>query len=418
MLRIRSIGIPRRVFSSALYVTGDKAKEQYAPLIPYLDFQSKFADIEKLQRNLRLRRYQLDFETLRQQWELYRSMELRKRDIETRRTELRDLIAKATNEETIKQLKLQATLAKADLKSLRESSYSVADTFVAETFLKIPNELHERTPAEEAVILYEKSQNVIPASNGIGEEWLEEYASTSTYMKEDAALMDLFLPIKCAEVFQDAGHTLFSNPDFVRTVLVEAAQEDLDSVYLVNEEEALEHTLNRLHLCGGGSMLSFLGYLTKLLVFPTVLPIRLIANGKQYSYEKPQTSAVQTLLAAKQDEEAIRMFDETLELYRRFYDRLGLPYRLVMVPACELKSAEALRVNVEVAGVNDSRFVSVGNLSYYADFISKRIAFNYSEGKVQKFPHLVIGTVAITSEIIKLLLNSGVSFRDLGYLTS
>ncbi|XP_055527812.1 serine--tRNA synthetase-like protein Slimp [Wyeomyia smithii] len=422
MLRTRSIGTAfghhRRTLSSALYVTGDKAKEQYAPLIPYLDFQAKLADIGKLEHNLRLRRYRLDLDHLKQQWELYRLMEQRKRDIEIRRVELRDLIAKATSEETVNQLKLQATLAKADLKSLRESSYAVADNFVAGTFLAIPNELHERTPAEEAVVLYENSPTRA-LSKAIGGDWLEEYDSTSTYMREDAALMDLFLPIRCVEMFQDAGFVLFSNPDFVRTVLVEAAQEDLDSVYEVKEEVALEHTLNRLHLCGGSSMLSFLGYLTKLSVFPTALPLRLVANGKQYLYEKAQTSAVQVLAAAQSSEAVIQIFDDTLELYKHLYDKLGLPYRLVMIPAHELKPAEAMRVSIEVASLNDrQRFVSVGSVSYYGDFISKRIAFNYHEGKVQKFPHLVAGTVVTARELIKLLLHSGVRFSDLNFLSS
>ncbi|EAT41395.1 AAEL006938-PA [Aedes aegypti] len=415
MLRTRLLHwLPRRPYSSALYITGDKAKEQYAPLVPYLDFQSKLSDLEKLQQNLKLRRYQLDFEQLKHQWDLYRSMELRKRDIEARRVELKEKISKSKCEDEIKQLKMQATLARDDLKNLKESSYAVADKFVAGTFLAIPNELHERTPAEHEQMLHERSSS--RKASPIGEEWLEKYDSTSFYMTEDAALMDLFLPMNCAGVLQGAGFVLFSNPDFARSVLVEASRVDPNSIYLVNEEVDLEHKLNLLHLCGGGSMLSFLGYLTKLSVFPTALPLRLVAIGKQYFYDKTQTSAVQMLGATRQGPEAVQIFDETVELYKKFYDRMELSYRLVQVPAHRLEASEAMRVDVEVYSPRSKIFMAVGNVCYYSDFISKRIAFNYHEGKVQKFPHLVSGTVLKAANLIEVLLQNGICYKDLEFL--
>ncbi|XP_058811879.1 serine--tRNA synthetase-like protein Slimp [Topomyia yanbarensis] len=403
----------RRTLSSALYITGDKAKEQYAPLVPYLDFQSKLADLGKLESNLRLRRYRLDFEVLKQQWELYRSIELRKRSIEARRVELRDLIAKAVSEDEVKQLKMQATLAKEDLKSLKESSYAVADVFVAKNFLRIPNELHERTPADNGVVLFQNTTVKSKELASIGEECLEEHDSTRLYMTEDAALMDLFLPMSCVNVFQDAGFILFSNPDFVRSVLVEAAQVDLNSIYLVNEEVDLEHTLNRLHLCGGGSLLGFLGYFTKLLVFPNALPLRLVTVGNQYFNEKIQTRAVHILATAHHETEAIRIFDEAIELYKEFFDRLEIRYRLMLVSAHGLNPAEAMRVDVEVFSPKAKDFTKVGDLCYYSDFISKRIAFNYHEDKIQRFPHIVSGTVLGCVSMIKLLLQLGISFKDL-----
>ncbi|KXJ78887.1 hypothetical protein RP20_CCG003197 [Aedes albopictus] len=415
MLRTRLLHwLSRRSYSSALYITGDKAKEQYAPLVPYLDFQAKLSDLEKLRQNLNLRRYQLDFEDLKHQWDLYRSVELRKRDIEARRVELKEKIKRSKSEDEIKQLKMQATLARDDLKNLKESSYAIADKFVAGTFLAIPNELHERTPADEEEVLYERSTS--REGSAIGDQWLEKYDSTCFYMTGDAALMDLFLPMNCAGLLQDAGFVLFSNPDFVRSVLVEAAREDPESIYLINEEVDLEHKLNLLHLCGGGSMLSFLGYLTKLSVFPTALPLRLVAIGKQYFYDKTQTSAVQMMAATQQAPEAVQIFDDTIELYKKFYDQLELSYRLVQVPAHRLEASEAMRVDVEIYSPRLKDFVKVGSVSYYSDFISKRIAFNYHEGKIQKFPHLVSGTVLKAANLIEVLLQHGICYKDLKFL--
>lgn len=408
----------RRPFSSsALYITGDKAKEQYAPLVPYLDFRQKLNNLEDLRRNLRARRYQLDFEALVQQWNLYRSVEVRKRDIEARRLELRNRIGVEKDDEKVRQLKVEAAMARDDLKHLKESGYAIADGFVAGQFLAIPNELHPLTPEGDVGEVLEERlvERAFPAE-AVGEEFIEEYDSTCYYMTQDAALMDLFLPMNCAEVFQDAGYILFSNPDFVRTVLVEAAREDPNSIYLVNEEVEIENKLNLLHLCGGGSMLSFLGYLTKLSVFPTALPLRLVATGKQYFYEKVQTSAVQTMAAAKEATEAIKIFDDTIELYKRFYNQFDLSYRIVRAPAHLLAPAESLRVDVLVYSPKEKDFLKVADVAYYSDFISKRIAFNYHEGKTQKFPHMVSGTALQAIDLIKILLQHGVRFKDLGFL--
>uniref|UniRef100_A0A1Q3F6T8 Putative serine--trna ligase mitochondrial n=1 Tax=Culex tarsalis TaxID=7177 RepID=A0A1Q3F6T8_CULTA len=410
----------RRTLSSALYITGDKAKEQYAPLVPYLDFRSKLANLDDLRRNLRARRYPLDFEALVNQWNLYRSVELRKQAIETRRLELRNRIAKLQEEggDEVQQLKVEAAMARDDLKRLKESGYAIADAFVAGQFLGIPNELHELTPeGEDGEVLFERTVQRDGVEGGVGEEFIEEYDSTCYYMTQDAALLDLFLPMNCAEMFQEAGYVLFSNPDFVRTVLVEAAREDPDSIYLVNEEVEVENKLNLLHLCGGGSMLSFLGYLTKLSVFPTALPLRLVAPGKQYFYEKVQTSAVQTMVATREAAEAIQTFDETVQLYKRFYDQFQqLAYRVVRVPAHRLAPAEAMRVDVLVHSPKVEDFVKVADVAYYADFISKRIAFNFHEGKAQKFPHMVSGCALRAIDLIKALLQHGVRFKDLGFL--
>ncbi|XP_055616638.1 serine--tRNA synthetase-like protein Slimp [Toxorhynchites rutilus septentrionalis] len=418
MLRLRPVvyGTCWRSFSSALYVTGDKAKEQYAPLVPFLDIRSKLSDLERLQENLRLRRYRLDFDQMKQQWELYRSIELRKKNIEARRVELREQIAQAESEDERKRLKLQAVLAKDDLKSLRESSYSIADAFVTQNFLAIPNELHERTPAEERQVLFEESIKNARKLQPVGEECLEPYDSTCSYMTGDAALMDLFLPIDFVNIFQEAGFVLFSNPDFVRSVLVEAAMVDPKALHLVNEEVDLDHKLNLLHLCGGGSMLSFLGYLAKLSVFPTALPLRLVANGKQYFQDRIQTNAVQMLAVTADQTEAVDIFDETIELYKKCYTRFGISYRLMKVPAHELNPAEAMRVDVEMFNPKVNRFIKIGDVCYYSNFLSKRIAFNYHEGKIQNFPHLISGTVQATVDLIRVLLQHGIRLKDLSFL--
>uniref|UniRef100_A0A182PPZ2 Aminoacyl-transfer RNA synthetases class-II family profile domain-containing protein n=1 Tax=Anopheles epiroticus TaxID=199890 RepID=A0A182PPZ2_9DIPT len=412
----------RRCLSSALYLTGDKAREQFAVLVPYLDFKHKLGDLERLKRNIRLRRNPLDCDNLIRQWELYRDVEKRKREIEQCRVELQKRIQQTTCPQEQQQLKARAILARDDLKMLKEQSYQVADAFIANNFLSIPNDLHEHTPDKEMKCIYEKPALANPANQSsnvdLAQEQLEEFGPACLYMTGDAAWMDLRLPMFCSELFRQNKCILFCNPDFVRSFLVEAAMVDKESLFLVREEDEPEDKVNLLHLCGGGSLLSFLGYFTKLSVFPSALPLRLVASGKRYHFERAQSNEVQVFGAHISAEGAEEMFDEMVQTARHFYDQLPVGYRVVQVAAPNLRPIESMRVDIELLDGRNQRYVKVGELGYYSDFLSKRIAFIYHEGKVQRFPHVIAGTVMSTLELIKLLLGNGITMQDLPKLNT
>ncbi|XP_053670553.1 serine--tRNA synthetase-like protein Slimp [Anopheles nili] len=412
-----SLMVHKRLLSSALYLTGDKAREQFAVLVPYLDFDHKLGDFERLKQNVRLRKHPLDCDNLQQQWQLYRDVERRKKDIEQCRIDLQKQIQQSTCKEEQKQLKARAVLARDDLKMLKEHSYKVADAFIANSFLTIPNDLHERTPENEQKCIYERPacerKSRENANRTALEQQLEQFSNNCLYMTGDAAWMDLRLPMKCSETFRKENFIVFSNPDFVRSFLVEAAMVSKESLFLVKEDAEPEDKVNLLHLCGGGTLLSFLGYFTKLAVFPSALPLRLIANGKQYEFNGPQSNEVHLFGASRTAKEAEEMFDSVILSYRQFYDQLPVGYRIVQVPACDLRPVEAMRVDIELFADRKQQYVKVGELVYYSDFISKRIAFIYQEGKTQRFPHLVAGTVMRSLDLIKLLLDNGVQFKDL-----
>ncbi|XP_052868733.1 serine--tRNA synthetase-like protein Slimp [Anopheles cruzii] len=416
--------VPTRLLSSALYLTGDKAREQYAVLVPYLDFRHKLGDWNRLRRNIRLRKHPLDCENLKRQWELYLDIEKRKRQIEQCRVELQQQIQKATDEAEQKQLKARAILARDDLKLIKEQSYAIEDAFIANNFLTIPNDLHDRTPEEKRTIVHERttpdqnrgSAEALQKGANALEEQLEMDDAICFYMTGDAALIDLLLPMRCCETFQKDEFIFFSNPDFVRSFLVEAAMVDKDCLYQIREDEEPTDKVNQLHLCGGGTLLSFLGYFTKLSVFPTALPLRLVARGKRYLQNRVQANTVHVFGASRTYDEAEAMFDEMLLTYQRFYDQLPVNYRIIQVPAPELGPAESMRVDVELFDMQTQRYVTVANLSFYSDFLSKRIAFIYQDGKVQRFPHIVAGEAMCSVELIKVLLGNGILVSDLPFL--
>uniref|UniRef100_A0A1Y9H9F1 Aminoacyl-transfer RNA synthetases class-II family profile domain-containing protein n=1 Tax=Anopheles farauti TaxID=69004 RepID=A0A1Y9H9F1_9DIPT len=420
MLKLSTLPKPnRRLFSSALYLTGDKAREQFAVLVPYLDFKHKLGDFERLKHNIRLRKYALDCDNLQRQWELYRDIEKRKKEIEQCRVELQKRIQQSTCKEEQKKLKSRAILARDDLKILKERSYKVADAFIANNFLSIPNDLHERTPEERWKCIYEKPspvRSISPAQAQPAETQFEEFGTACLYMTGDSAWMDLRLPMRCSEMFRANNFILFSNPDFVRTFLVEAAMVNKESLFLVREENEPDDKVNLLHLCGGGSLLSFLGYFTKLSVFPSALPLRLVASGKRYHYESIQSNEMHVFGACKTSQEAEAMFDATVQIYKQFYDQLPLGYRIVQVAAPDLRPIESMRVDIELYDVQTQCYVKVAELGYFTDFLSKRIAFIYHEGKIQHFPHIVSGTVMSSVPLIKLLNANGITLNDIQIL--
>uniref|UniRef100_A0A182JPQ5 Aminoacyl-transfer RNA synthetases class-II family profile domain-containing protein n=1 Tax=Anopheles christyi TaxID=43041 RepID=A0A182JPQ5_9DIPT len=404
--------------SSALYLTGDKAREQFAVLVPYLDFNHKLGDLDRLKRNIQLRKYPLDCNNLIQQWELYRDVERRKKDIEQYRVDLQKRIQQSSCKEEQQQLKSRAVLARDDLKMLKAQSYKVADAFIANNFLSIPNDLHERTPEEGVKCIYERPAPPanLPSNVDRFQKQLEEFGPACLYMTGESAWMDLQLPMHCSETFRRNKCILFCNPDFVRSFLVEAAMVSKESLFLVREEDEPVDKVNLLHLCGGGSLLSFLGYFTKLSLFPSALPLRLVASGKRYHFERAQSNEVQVFGAHKTAEGAEELFDEMLQIYKEFYDQLPVGYRIVQVPAPALRPTESMRVDIELFDGRNQRHVKVGELGYYTDFLSKRIAFIYHEGKMQRFPHVIAGTAMSSLDLIKIFLSNGITMQNLPML--
>lgn len=74
---------------SALYVTGDKAKENYAVLTPYMEFSKTLIDEQDaLRDNIAKRRLNLNLDEVLKKYEVYRSKETLKADLELRRDEI------------------------------------------------------------------------------------------------------------------------------------------------------------------------------------------------------------------------------------------------------------------------------------------------------------------------------------------
>lgn len=425
LLKVCSLArIPRR-FVSALYISGDKALGNIAVLTPVLDFEKRLGDQAKLVENITRRKcVSFDVNDLYGHYELYKTIRERKAMVEKRREELVQLmrglakeIESPENEDSIRKYKLEAIALREDARNLREHSYSIESKFI-DNFLDIPNDIHDKTP--DTATLLASTNEIAKASDEPSpshleyENQIEYYDESAYYLKEEAAQFDLHFPLYCVDFFRERNFIQFSNPDFAKTVLVEGGAVPLDEVYEVRHETH-EKCTNLLHLVGGGSMLSYLGFIAKLKVFSTQFPLRWICAGKQYMpkgethgmglLDVCQSTCVHAFLAGTQ-EQMDSQFEETIKHTQQLYESLGVHFRAMYVAADELRPAECLSVRFEMYSPHLQRYVEVGQLSHFSDYISKRILFNYDENKKSQFPHIVTGTVCNVTKVLAILLEN------------
>lgn len=415
---------------TALYIPGNKAKDNIAVVMPHMEFVKRLGDRKQLQQNIARRKVtDLNLEDIFAQWDFFETLQLKKQAIEKRRKEVSKLTLESMRledssekENLLRKYKNEGEVLREDLRALRNHSYSVEEQFIND-FLAIPNDLHTDTPDE--VKEFFKFQDIPENSSSCDihleyEEFVDYYDETAFYLKKAAAKFDLKFPFYCTDRFRNNnGFKLFSNPDFAKTAVVEGAGVPVNELFLVGNEGD-EKCTNLIHLVGNGSMLSFLGFITKLSVPLPMMPLGWVCTGKQYQPSKPndlglydvcQSTAVQ-MFSAGLEQQVHEIFRDILKQIIELYKQFNLHFRVVYVPAYELKAAECLKMRIEMYSPHLKRYIEVGNLSNYSDYISKRLLFNYSQDNKTRFPHVISGTVCNVTKLIAIILeNNNGSFN-------
>lgn len=411
-------------YVSALHITGDKASENYVTLQPYMDFKNTFQNIEQLEHSIAKRKLTIDLKHIREMFNTYKkeveAMEKVEDEREMIAKQLKEMSkAGQKDEDIMNQLKERGKHLRNDLKTMKTNFYPIEDEFI-QAFLHLPNTLHPQCPeGEHERILYRSQQPLMETDKShLEHDDLVSFIDNSRYyMMNEAAEFD----IRCTQAFtryllDKGGFTQTANPDFARCVLLEANATSLDNYYKVLEAHLI-NKLNPAYLTGGGSFESFLGAVTKLCVYPTVLPLKFVSMGRTYertnTNDKPslftatQNNAVQTFVATKDLSEAEEQMDNILNLCVDFYKTLNVHFRVVYVNAAQLTPSESLRAQIEIYSPHEKRYICVGRVSNYKDFVSKRILFTMRQQKDYHFLNLVGGPVLYTSRLIGTLIEQG-----------
>ncbi|KAH0955095.1 hypothetical protein HN011_006531 [Eciton burchellii] len=427
-----------KYYSSALYLNGKNAYKSFAYLSPYLDIDEKFADINRLQKEITLRRMDIDVIQLKKAWDFYQKMTADKCALERNNSELTIRVKTLLNitertaeqEQEIVKLRTQLTVIRQDMKMMKEAIWDL-DEDVIEKILKLPNELDPKTPIDKSIVLKsignapelseknKKSHIDIGTSLGL----LEYKNPFYCYLTNDAALFELAVLAHAARILgeDDVNTIRVIGADFSRSFVVEGCglnHEDPAATFIIeNHNEVERGSPNRMHLVGGASLVSFLALHAKQLINPNNFPLKYFATGRQYTplprdahahglLTVCQASVAHTFAMTKnaRNEEYKMLLDNLLETVCRLYDDLHCHYRVIMRPASELQPWESLRISFEMWSPFMSQYIEIGHISACGDYFSKRLRIAYQTPTGRDFPAVISGTVLSVPRLLACML--------------
>lgn len=422
-----------RHYSSALYISGKRASKVFAFLTPYFDVDERFANMEKLQEEMRSRGMNANVVQLKNLWEFYRNMTVDKRMLENRFEEIknrRKLIksGECTPEMELESNKLltQQRVIRDDIKTMKQAIWDLDDD-VVQRILKLPNKLDPRTPTVESVVLrsvgtaLDSSETDGHIEIGAKLGLLKYQNPMFYYLCNKAALFELGVLAHAGRVLGDDNMIKVVGADFGRSLVVEGSgldHEDPMTAFLIeNHDEVERGSSNRMHLVGGASLVSFLSLHAKQLINPKYFPLKYFATGRQYTPLPPDTlpcglfttcqasvAHVFVIVEDEMSEKYIMLFDELVESACRLYGDLCGHYRVVMKSAPQLKPWESLRVSFELWSPFTKQYIEVGHLSTCGDYFSKRLLITYQTSTGRNFPAAITGTILSVPRLIGCLL--------------
>jgi seryl-tRNA synthetase len=421
-----------RNYGSALYMTGDEAKDIFSVVSPHIDIEARFKEISALKRSVELRGLQVDVDRLKIFWEALKSVEADKITIENKRVDIAKRIKqikKESDDDAAKEtekLKFQGKLLREDLKITVKAVWELQKKVVLKV-LNLPNDLHPDTPSEGETTISqfgnESSSKQTESHTIIGKKLdiLDYINPMCYYLKGEAAILELCILDYFTEELCGRDFTKFCNSDLGRSVVVEGCgldHEDPGVTYILQNTNDISHTkdTNRLHLVGGASLPSFCSFHAKQIIPVSALPLRLVAMGRQYtpsaqSLEQTglfgvcQASSVELFISTADDpSNMMNEFDRTTAAVTDIYKELGFPFRVVYIPARSLRSYESLRASFQMYSSSLQTYIEIGHVSVSDDYISKRLLIRYEAGPEQKFTRIISGTVLSVPKLLGCIL--------------
>ncbi|CAG9791560.1 unnamed protein product [Diatraea saccharalis] len=399
--------------------------------IPNKYFNECFEKIDLVREELRKRKCKIDLNKIQNLWSIYQELELVKSNYDREREEiskqLSKLIKSEPDSETTNKLKIQNKLIKDNLRKLKVPLWSAEEAAILE-YLKLPNALHSTTPDSVNNVFFthlspprsKKDHLKIAKDLNI----MNFKKNENYYLIGDAAIFELGAKFYMNSMLRKSNFVQFSNPDFVKSVVVEGCgldHTDPDSTFILHHNDDTKLNINnRLHLTGGGSLFSFMAYYTKNILYPKVLPLKVFTMGRQYVpspsnedslFHVSQSSVVELFSATRTAQEMEELFSEMIQLLKLSYSQLGYHFQMSFLSADKLNTWESSRVIVEMYSTSLDSYVEIANISLSGDFISKRLMFTYVDNKQTQFPHIISGTMLNVPKLLACVLEQDEEFE-------
>ncbi|XP_013184082.2 serine--tRNA synthetase-like protein Slimp [Amyelois transitella] len=417
------------VRNSALFINGAKASESFVYVIPHIDFPEHIKSKQLIEDQLVKRRVNIDLNKIENLWTIYEDLKQRKSEYDKKKVEISSKLGKLIKSDPegqeAKELKIKIDLIKDNIRKLKNPLWSAEEAAIVEV-LKLPNVLHPQTPDVNQVVhthlsppTCKKDHLKIGSDLGI----IDFKRNENYYLKGDGAIFELGAKFYFNSELRRYKFHQFSNPDFVKSVIVEGCGLDHtnpDATFILHHnEDSKVNPDSRLHLTGGGSLPSFFAYYAKNVVYSKALPLRFFSMGRQYVpspteedslFHVSQSSVVQLFGATKNSEDLDIMLQELKDLLMSVYGELGYHFRISIISADKLFLWESLRVAVEMFSTSLNTYIEVANISVSGDFISKRLMLTYVENKQSNFPHIISGTLLNVPKFLACVLEQDADF--------
>ncbi|XP_039751954.1 serine--tRNA synthetase-like protein Slimp, partial [Pararge aegeria] len=416
--------------SSALFINGPKATDNFVYVTPHIDFPERIKQKDVLKSELFKRQAQINLHKLEDLWSVYEELKTKKMELERKKvqvsSELGNLLKEGAEGDGIEKLKIQLALLKENIKKLKVPLWSAEEMAVVES-LKLPNTLHPLTPDQGRNIIYQYSSLPSNSKNhleiGKNQNLIHFTKNENYYLQGNAAVFELGAKFYLSKILKQNNFIQFCNTDFTKSLVVEGCgldHTDPNTTFILhNNEDAEGNSDSRLHLTGAGSIYSFFAYHTKNVLHHKVLPLKYFAIGRQYVpspteedslFHVSQSSVVEMFIVTKNCTELDAILDDVIVIIKDIYAQLGYHFRLSLVPANQLNMWESLRLSIEMYSGSQKDYVEVGNISLSGDFISKRLMVTYTEEKQTKFPHILSGTILNVPKFLACVLEQSSDF--------
>lgn len=416
-----------------LYVTGPEATSNHvAVLADHADGQEVLKEgsetRREMEKSIEARGHDLDIGLTEMAEKLarVRSLEKQRSSLVAERAAL-GLAAKGGGDEAAA-AKERLVEVKALLNKCAADRVDLDQSAVRPFILGLPNDLHKRCPSGDSRILPLAASNAqppkfsFPAADhlALASDELDfclHSSDAAFYLFGRLAQLELALGWRAQSVFGDQlRYSAMTGPDFVKSVVIDACGEDHRcgeaslSVVPCKEMKGRDTGYGQ-HLVGSASLFSMISYWCKNVIRrPASMPLSHYTLGRQYrpklsGYQSPnlfttqQSTAVQLLTLSASPSSSEEQLEETMSALARFYDELGVHYRMVAVSAKDLGKAERFRMSVQMYTTQGYR--EVGNVSDYGSYISRRLMLKTEEQQQQmKNVHVVGGTAIDITKFI------------------
>lgn len=411
----------KKYSTSKLYVPYNQTSDIYVAVEPFVDLENRLKNIKTLKDNIALRGLDnIDLDKINDNWSNFVNVRNELVDLNVEKQKLTEQLKKTKNDdEEINRLRESRSKVMARLKKLRDS-ISVLEKEVVIPSLDIPNSLHSECPLTEVkIILQNDGKTIVDNKHNIGHveigqnlDCLNYINSVNVYLINEASLCEQAMLCYFNEMLDRLDFIPFSNSDLIRSIIMEGCGVD---IYDANKTFILSE--KNLHLVGGASLQSFCAFLTKQSIGGNKLPLKLYTSGRLYKPSKSdnglfsaaQSNAVELFIGSVDECQAKDQFDETLTIYKRLYEDIGLNHRITYSPVSLLETWESLRAQVELYSVSRQEYVTVASLSLSGDYISKRLRIYWSGKNKHNFVHIVSGKIVDTNVMLGCLLEQNVN---------